>query len=655
MRQHKKILVIILLVFHSGLMGQTLAGKLLVVGGGSETNNGWSDAPYAWAVNQTANKRVAIIGTDSNPSSWLPNYFVQLGAVFAKNFPISSVAIANQQSTYDSLITYDMIFFRGGNQANYYNRYRNTLTQQATEAVFNRGGVIGGTSAGLHILSKVVYTALNGTVYPDEALANPHNQYMTLADNFLPFVPGVVFDSHVAERGRFGRILGFLGKWHFDRNEALLGIGVDDKTAVCIDEAMNATVYGTGAVSIYRAADENIFTISGSKLLATNIAVSQMIHGCSFHLQTLEATGLSQLITPIVRGNLPLGELWLSASDALNKNQPMLTLFGLSANSNDTIMIVTTGNAALATQIQNWLNSQSFKTFLLNASATTGNDAATVQRINRTHKFVFAGATYQPLMDFLMASPAGTALMTKLYASTSSVAFTGGNSRFAGRSVLHNYEQTFAGYDGLFDFRPGIGLLRSGIVMPNTFSSTMDVENTATGLPYGMIRDSLKYGIWLHDDNFVMFRPFGNGYDMASFGNFPVILLESDGTQAGLTTQSAVSSGKPRGIAGFQYLKLSLLDNTIVKTIDYFTSNQELHPANPVQMFPNPAKDILQFNGLKGTPHYLQIIDLAGRQLMKLQLNNVQVDISSLKPGIYLLQISDVDGNMVSTHKLVKQ
>ncbi len=58
------------------------------------------------------------------------------------------------------------------------------------------GGVIGGTSAGLHILSEVLFTAQNGTVYPEEALEDPFNQYMTLEDDFLNLMPGLIFDSH---------------------------------------------------------------------------------------------------------------------------------------------------------------------------------------------------------------------------------------------------------------------------------------------------------------------------------------------------------------------------------------------------------------------------------------------------------------------------
>ena len=98
-------------------------GHLLVVGGGSEKQGGWSDAPYSWAVEKSQNKRVAVITYDSNPTSWLPNYFISLGASEAKNFVIPNTATANLQETYDSLVTYNVIFFKGGNQWNYYNRH----------------------------------------------------------------------------------------------------------------------------------------------------------------------------------------------------------------------------------------------------------------------------------------------------------------------------------------------------------------------------------------------------------------------------------------------------------------------------------------------------------------------------------------------------
>lgn len=655
MRQHK-ISILLLILLYPFLLSAQMPGKLLVVGGGSENYNSWSDAPYGWAVQQAPNKRVAIIGTETSPTSWLPTYFVARGASFAKNFPVATQAAANTQAIYDSLVTYDMIFLRGGNQANYYNRYRNTLLQQAVEVVFNRGGVVGGTSAGLHILSKVVYTALNGSVYSDEALANPHNQYMTLSDNFFQFLPGVVFDSHVAERGRFGRTLGFVAKWKLDQNQDILGIGVDDKTALCIDQNLNATVYGTGAASIYRSGEGNQFSLGGTKLLANNVLVSQMIHGCSFNMATLEMSGLTQLVPPRSDGTLPASRIWLSATEALNKNQQMLSMLGETGNPSDTILIITTGSESNVATYANWLIANGKPTAVLIASAASGNSLSWQAKIGRTNKFLVAAATYQPLMDF-MITPVGQALHNRLFAFGSAVAFVGGNSRFAGRTFMLNYDQTYASYDGLIDLKPGLGLLRSAIVMPNTFtgSPVTDVENTATAVPYAMVRDSLQFGIWLHDDAVAHFRPNGTQFEMTAYGNFPTIIIENRGTSSARTTQSAVSSGLPRGVAGFNQFHLSLIDQSTIKTLDTYSGLPDDKLQLTLRITPNPSSNFIMLEGLDQSTYRLRIFNSSGLLVYMGDINpSQQIDISGLRRGLYVLSLQPEKGKgMVS--KFVKQ
>lgn len=104
-------LFLLLLVIQAFTNAQTIPGSVMVVGGGSESNGGWSDEPYTWAVSQAENGRVAIVGASNDPSDWLPNYFMNTcGAVFAKNFTIANFNTADSQETYDSLVTYDMIF-----------------------------------------------------------------------------------------------------------------------------------------------------------------------------------------------------------------------------------------------------------------------------------------------------------------------------------------------------------------------------------------------------------------------------------------------------------------------------------------------------------------------------------------------------------------
>lgn len=227
-------------------------GKLMLVGGGGETEGGWSNAPYQWAVDHSQNKKVAVISY-STEDNWIPDYFKSLGAVAADNIKIDSRALADQQTTYDLLMQYDVFFFKGGDQSYYYNYFKDTKTEQAIVDKFNAGGVMSGTSAGMAILSGVIFTAQNGSVYPSDALTNINDSDITLANDFLPFLPGIIVDTHFTERGRGSRLLAFMANWFIHHNEIVIGIGVDDRTALCIDENNLATVYGTGSVSIYQA------------------------------------------------------------------------------------------------------------------------------------------------------------------------------------------------------------------------------------------------------------------------------------------------------------------------------------------------------------------------------------------------------------------
>lgn len=56
----------------------------MLVGGGSESNGGWSDTPYSWLVENAPNKKIGIISY-SEADDWLPNYFKGLGDVEADN------------------------------------------------------------------------------------------------------------------------------------------------------------------------------------------------------------------------------------------------------------------------------------------------------------------------------------------------------------------------------------------------------------------------------------------------------------------------------------------------------------------------------------------------------------------------------------------
>lgn len=104
------------------------------------------------------------------------------------------------------------VWVSGGDQSRLTEAYHSTAVEKELLQVLERGGVIGGTSAGASVMSELMITG--GTT---EA---------TLSDGF-GLVPGMVVDQHFANRKRFGRLLGVLAK-HPDH----VGLGIDEDTAV---------------------------------------------------------------------------------------------------------------------------------------------------------------------------------------------------------------------------------------------------------------------------------------------------------------------------------------------------------------------------------------------------------------------------------------
>jgi cyanophycinase len=172
---------------------------------------------------------------------------MDLGANDTALFDIDNLTLANAQATYDSLMNYDVFFIKGGNQWDYYNTWKGSKVEDAITDKFNQGGVIMGTSAGTAILSEYIFTAENGSVYPDEGLANYNNPNITIENDFLNIFPNYIFDTHFVERGRLGRLLAFV------KNIQLMnvhGLGVDDRTAICINNNNIGTVMGSAGITI---------------------------------------------------------------------------------------------------------------------------------------------------------------------------------------------------------------------------------------------------------------------------------------------------------------------------------------------------------------------------------------------------------------------
>lgn len=651
------IRILHLLTFVCGLLpGWSWAqGHLMIVGGNSETQGGWSDAPYSWAAAQAPNHRVAIVGT-SSASNWLPDYFVSLGATFAKNFQVASRSAAHDPTLADSLGTYDCLFFRGGDQWDYLSFYQGTRLDSVVEAIYARGGVIAGTSAGLAILSGVDFTAENGTVYPEEMMADWDNQYVALADSFLPLLPGYLFDSHFVERGRFARLAGLMAHWQLTRGERIHGIGVDDKTALCIDPSGQTLAHGTAAVNFYfddRSAQG--FASSGSKPTIDALRLVQLLDGDSLHLGTGAIGGLDTPSLPRHGSEQARRTLLMSGSDPIADQTDMLRhLIEELGQPGDSVLIVSATSSGVSALLKDVMAGFDGAGPISILATNQVQDTARVGSLIRSARLFVLAANHPPeLRAFLSTDPQGQRLDQRLRAPDGRTALVGDDARLAGPVFLDNYRQEYASYDGLLDFQSGLGLLRSSIVMPNSFVATNAYENTASGVPWAMVHDSLAYGLWLSGGMWAKYFVQDDSTRLISYGARPLLLLRNTATVA---EAAATFDGSQRNVVGFDDMTLSLLDSSTITLGAAEALPTKLPGAEglAIRIGPVPSPDQVRVRWTTGsaTPYRWELISGEGRVIQQRRLSaqkrEFTFSLRHVPAGSYWLRLLDAKGKLLA-------
>jgi len=149
------------------------------------------------------------------------------------------------------------VFFPGGDQSDYIKAWGNTIIEDAIAFVFNKGGVLAGTSAGAMILSSLTHGSRNGTLYSEDAIGDPYCDAMDPVRDLLEGVlPQSFAETHFTERGRISRVLAYHGRaikdWKYD--PALFhSFGVQTRTALVINPKGIVEVFGEGHAGIFYA------------------------------------------------------------------------------------------------------------------------------------------------------------------------------------------------------------------------------------------------------------------------------------------------------------------------------------------------------------------------------------------------------------------
>lgn len=561
----KKVLFIIFLLFTTRTFSQ---GYVCAVGGGSEDYNSWSDAPYGWIVQKSDSGKIIILGV-SSATSWLPNYFMSFGADTAYNKTVSSRSAANLQETYDEIITAKAIFIRGGDQWDYINLWKGTKLDTAINYVFQNGGVIAGTSAGEAVLGDVDFSAQNGSVYPDEALFNPFNSYMKFEDNFLKFVPDVLFDSHFIERARHGRLIAMLYNRYFQTGRELIGIGVDDRTAICITPDGIGEVMGSGAAYIFTIANETVFKpINSGNYTIEKLKCDQLTSGWKYDLINREIEFIPASAKAVDTQRLtefPLTDFWLTGSDNISQHvQLKFSEYLSNVNTDTTIIISHPGFDSQLLSIKNFLTQASINYNIIYLSSLILNDPSIAQIISSATNFVFAGDSLG-ILSLLNneTTLAGEVFKEKTAYFQTPVFFFGKSGKISEQFYTDNlYTDIYAAYRGKMTINSGLNLFGDMFFEPNLFDDSDYYENRMSSVLWGMMRCRKRFGIYL-DGNAVSIIN-ANEKMIRSSGSIPPIFIDASQTNWADSSTFVGNGGVgPRQVVAMNNLRynISTYDN----------------------------------------------------------------------------------------------
>lgn len=212
-----------LMIVGGGQLGPDITGRFIELAGGADR------------------ARIVVIPTagenDAYPQDWS-------GTAMFRRAGVQNITIlhtrdrdeANAETFTNAIRNATGVWISGGRQWRLVDSYLETRTQRELFALLDRGGVIGGTSAGASIQgSYMVRGAREGNTI---MMAPGYEKGFGL-------VRGTAVDQHLLARNRQNDMLDVI-----ERHPALLGIGIDEGTAIVV-RADTAEVIGRSKVAFY--------------------------------------------------------------------------------------------------------------------------------------------------------------------------------------------------------------------------------------------------------------------------------------------------------------------------------------------------------------------------------------------------------------------
>lgn len=220
-------------------MSEQLIGNLIIIGGAEDKENR-KDILKKVCSYIDCNNDLLVIATAATeyPKEVACKYKKVFTSLNVKN--IAVLDITSRKDAYESknieiINKAKLIFFTGGDQLRITSLMGGTPIFEKLKEKLNDGTYIVGTSAGASVMSNTMI--LEGR--DEEA---PKKSSIEMSPGF-GFIKGVIIDQHFDQRGRIGRLLSIIAQ-----NPEILGIGIDENTAIIANYKDEIQVIGEGAV-----------------------------------------------------------------------------------------------------------------------------------------------------------------------------------------------------------------------------------------------------------------------------------------------------------------------------------------------------------------------------------------------------------------------
>ncbi|MBU3203794.1 cyanophycinase [Clostridium algidicarnis] len=227
--------------------------NLIIIGGAEDKKGNKEILRYVSSIiNKSKDKLlIATVATES-PKEVGESYnelFVDLGVKNVDILYVNSRKEATYKNNIQKMKEASLVFFTGGDQLRITSVLGGTPLYEAMKAAYEEGCVFVGTSAGASVMSHTMIIEGND----DES---PRKCTLKMAPG-LGFIKDIIIDQHFAQRGRIGRLLVGIAE-----NPEVLGIGIDEDTAIVVNRNGRFKVIGSGAV----------YVIDGRSITKSNVS-----------------------------------------------------------------------------------------------------------------------------------------------------------------------------------------------------------------------------------------------------------------------------------------------------------------------------------------------------------------------------------------------